>query len=281
MKIVTGGVPRTIQERFGVSYGAHPKKGGLSSYREAIACSLVLHAEKSKEFSSYLRSALHDFFLSRGKPVHADALRAFPASEENGFELLLPKTDDVAVARITWFLNYTSVSSSNAFPVFEKSVLILAKWAAERETTEPSPAPKNVVLGIKIGVLPIGLMGRMKIEEKMPIIARSDFLSGTTSVVLAKEAVRTSAGVLEQVFRAAYGQTRLIEPEISEWFTGEREAIFYAADTENIRAFLAELRRLFVAHSFIEDENGVALLAVNPSINFSSLELQWDMKELE
>lgn len=280
MKTVIGGAPRTIKGNFGVLSGAHPKRGGLSSYREAIAHSLILYAEKSTEFSSHLRSVLHNFFLSHEKPVRDD-VRAFSASEENGFELLLPKTDNAAVARIAWFLNYTSASSSNAFPVSEKSIQTLANWAAGWKTTEPSPAPKNVVLGIKIGVLPIGLMGHMKTEEKMPIIARSDFLSRTASIVLAKEAVRTSAGVLEQAFRAAYGQTRLIEPETSDWFTGERESIFYTADAKHIRAFMAELRRLSVSHSFVEDEDGVVLLAVNPSINFSSLELQWDMKEVE
>lgn len=282
MKTVTCGVSRKIKGNFGVRYDAHPKKGGLISYREAIARSLMLHAEKSKEFSRYLHSALCDFFLSHGKPdEQVDVRSAFLASEESGFELLLPKTDDAAVARIAWFLNYTSASSSNAFPVSEKSIQTLANWAAGWKTTEPSPAPKNVVLGIKIGVLPIGLMGHMKTEEKMPIIARSDFLSRTASIVLAKEAVRTSAGVLEQAFRAAYGQTRLIEPETSDWFTGDREAIFYTANARSIRAFLVELRRLSVAYSFVEDENGIALLAVNPSINFSSLELQWDMKEVE
>lgn len=263
-------------------YDAHPKKGGLISYREAIAHSLILHAEKSKEFSRYLHSALCDFFLSHGKPdEQVDVRSAFLVSEENGFELLLPKTDDAAVARIAWFLNYTSISSSNIFSVSEKPILLLTKWAAEWKTTEPSPSPKNIVLGIKIGVLPIGLMGHMKTEEKIPIIARSDFLSRTATVTLAKEAVRTSAGVLEQAFRAAYGQMRLIEPEINDWFTGEREAIFYTADARSIRAFLAELRRLSVAHSFVEDENGIALLAVNPSINFSSLELQWNVKQVE
>lgn len=274
MNIVTGGAPRIRKGDFGQRYGAHPEKEESISYKEAVVRSLVLYAEKSKEFSNYLHSALYEFFLSHEKPVQDGVRDVRLSSEESGFKLLLPKTDDVAVGRVSWFLNSASLSPRD-FSASEKSIVLLANWA----TTEPSPAPKNVVLGVKIGVLPIGLMGHMKIEEKMPLIARSDFFSRTAPVVLAKEAVRTSAGVIEQVLRAAYGQMRLIEPEVSDWLTGEREAIFYTADPKNIRAFIAELRRLFIAHSCVEDENGVALLAVNPSINLSSLELQWNMKQ--
>ncbi|MBI2120328.1 MAG: hypothetical protein HYT94_01750 [Parcubacteria group bacterium] len=251
---------------------------GLVSYPEAVAQSLILHAEKDAEFSEWLRSTLDDFLLFYEIPMRRShgASGIFSNPERSGSELLLPRMHTDAIARTSWLL--ANILYTDDVSVYEKPITLLAGWTAEQGAPEPSPAPKNVVLGLKIGVLPIGLMGHMKIEEKMPIIARNDFLSRTDAVTLSKEAVWAGAGVLEQAFRAADGQARLLEPEISDWFTGEREAIFYTADAKSIREFLEELERLSIAYSAVEDENGPALLAVNPSINFSSLEPLWNMK---
>lgn len=223
------------------------------AYSEHVARSLIAYAEASDDFRAIL------FHLTR----HIDTVPEGAGLPDSDASLIMPTGTESAVRRTKWLLE------SDTLPRAKEACAALAAWCGERERQEP----KAIVLGIKIGVAPLGILGKMKAEEKMPIVIRSD-IRGTGAEELAGMLVKASTSVASRAFMLAGGNARQVEPEVADWFFGEKEMTLFFGDTTQMQALLAELGKLKAVHAVYSDESGPAVIAMSPAVQCSALELE-------
>jgi hypothetical protein len=230
-------------------------KGGDSlslgfMYSESLALGVLLFAQASPSF----KQSLSEYVYPKNTPLKAPTIpRILP--------LLVPEDEHVAKKRVTWVLQNGS----------EEAQLILQEAVKDR----PFDEPKAVVLGITIGALPIGVLGHDKPGKKVTVISHT---TETNVESLIENGVRSSLTLLERVVHDARGDLRKVDPDMTDWFFGEKKLEFYKASRETIAELERELSSLDIPHATLSDEHGPVSIAVSPAINPETLTLDWDLE---
>jgi hypothetical protein len=235
------------------------------SYTEILAASLIQYAQNDAEFADHLHS------LIEGLTNESEISTESPSTEL--ISIVLPSSRESAVRRADWLAD---ALERQALPHAHKAHALLNAWGIHRAQDDP----EAVILGIKIGVMPIGIMGEQKLQEQMPIIARKDIVadSGTQFTNLVTHA---SLSTLTRALDQVKGDARSLEPEMGDWFYGEKTLKYYEATEAQISSIVAELEKVHVIHALATDEHGPAVLAMSPAVNSVYPEAHWDLKPIE
>jgi hypothetical protein len=223
-------------------------------YPEALAFGLLLFAERNPSFKETLSFHIPP---PKNRPSTRDSL-------PKAITLLYPKDEITALERATWIMKNGTTESRS----------ILAEALKDR----PYESPKAVVLGITIGVMPIGIMGHDKPGKKVTVISL-DTLQDNESII--KGATKVSLNLLERSIQEAQGELNKIDPDMNDWFFGEKTLDFYKASKSTINEIMVDLNELDVPYTMVHDENGAIMLAVSPAINPETLSLDYDIEEIK
>lgn len=235
------------------------------TYSEALAVSLVLFARKDKDFSSILKKLVHK--LSNISSVKSQ-LRSI-----DGVEILIPQDINTAMRRAEWLVGKI-VENAPRRGLWRAS-RVLTSWAGEKELE----SPKQIVIGITIGIIPGLTLGNIRRKVTMKIIIRCDLAERTDCNVM-HMVNKASCGIVERAIRTARGHAGKLEPEVSDWLFGDKEMSFYSADEKTLHKVGKELSRLDIPHIEVEDGGGMAVLAVSPAVNSEYIEASWKLELL-
>jgi len=222
-------------------------------YSESLALGLFLYAQKNPSFREILE-----------QHVHPSALKISVETVPASVPLLYPESETVALKRATWIQKYGTKQS--------RAIL------AEAIKDKPYESPKAVVLGITIGILPIGIMGHDKPGGKVTVISLNTLKERKS---LTQGGTRTSLSLLERSIKEAGGELKKVDPDMSDWFFGEKTIEFFSAERKTIKSLIKELETLDVPHTHISDEHGATTLAISPAINPETLSLDWDIEKIK
>jgi hypothetical protein len=135
-------------------------------------------------------------------------------------------------------------------------------------------------MGFKVGVIPVGIMGHTKMHEDMPILIREDLYEKEKDLV-GELMVRASSSLSANAIMLANRDVSRLEPELADWFFGEKNiARFTGTDTE-LTSVMDELREKKILFSATYDETGPAVVALHPIVQSSFLELEHDLEHIE
>ncbi len=221
-------------------------------YSESLALGLLLYAQANQSFKNMLAEHV---FPNEGQLQTPPVPKTLP--------LLVPQDKITAQKRATWVLKHGS----------KEAVQILQEAVKDK----PYESPKAVVLGITLGVLPVGVLGHDKPGKKVTVISKKD-VSDTESII--QGGLRCSLNLLERSIHNAGGELQKIDPDMSDWFFGEKNLEFFKASQDTIGNMYRELSELDVPHALITDEHGPTMIAVSPAINPETLTLDWDLEKI-
>lgn len=237
----------------------------IMSHAERLALSLIAYAHDDEAFASHLQALVAGF--SRSTVTYGETFDASLMTQHE--PLLTPSTYEHAIRRADWLADQIERQS---LPESPKALALLSVWGISRTLDEP----KAIVLGLKIGVMPIGIFGEQKLQEKMPIIARADVLRGSVTTFTDLTA-RASLSALHKALDQVSGNARLLEPEMGDWLYGEKGLTYYEASATQIETIHKELGNTTVINALVSDEDGPAVLAMSPSVNSDYPEAHWDL----
>ena len=248
----------------------HKKTSTDSSlgYSEALALSLVSHAKKDKEFAHYLKSAVSRNLRS-SSPVQRIRI------QRNIAALALPDSD-AATRRANWLIGQVK---ERATPGAFEAEKILAAFAQGAPEEYPKQVPLTV--GMLRIIIPGITMGRFKKKETMTIIIERNIARKNKKTMgLPQMVSRASLGVMRQALNHASRDTGNIEPEIADWFYGERKLMLYKTSEEELLKIKKELNELGVIYSLVKREGNPAVLAVSPAVDSAWQSKCWNIKPL-
>lgn len=191
-------------------------------------------------------------------PAHGHAPRAATAP----LRALLPRDPTAAHMRTAWLMG--TVLPERLAGCREVRTH-LAWWAYAR----PHEEPKAIVLGIEIGVLPIGIMGKMKRKrEPMTVFLRDDGPPPLHTTI--REATTLTHTLVERALTMARGRTALLEPEMGDWLFGDKPTAYYrapAAVLTDLAAHLDVLDAPYAPFAAVRDAAGaITMLATPPTV---------------
>lgn len=233
-------------------------------YGEALADALICYAQSNERFAHTLLKLL------KRLPSSHQAYARLEARE--GIQILIPSDVRAAARRAEWLI---SRIVENSIPGAQQALAMLTAYAAEK----PAEDSKQLIIGIVGFAIPGITLGYWDKKERMLIIVRQD-LSDNATFDVSRSVTQASIGVLQRAFEMAGGDTRKLEPEIADWFFGERAMTFCAADPAELSRIVHELQSLDIIHSVMEKEAKPAIVAVSPVINRTSERMRWKVKLL-
>jgi len=240
--------------------GRSTDRDATPAYSELVAQTLIAFAEHDAEFRNTLLALTAHLPTPEGAPAPLPDLAT---------DILTPTHTEAATKRALWLLE------SDDLPDLSRAYEALAHWHAAQHELDP----QAIVLGIKVGVLPIGIFGHHKLETQMPIIIRRDIYAGK-SEKLGDMMVKSSTSVISQSIMLAGNDINKTEPEALDWFFGAKDTQIFTAMSSQMEKLISDLKRLRVAHSILSDEVGVAIIATSPVVHGPTLELEYDLKQL-
>ncbi len=231
----------------------HTKQVQFLSYYEALAFSLIDFAEKNTTFSQWLSSSVGAFTL--------DTFENFTSvvPQPHHVNIFTLHDEQQAVRRAQWIFWLHDNSNRDTLP----AMTLLSNWAHAHEWEEP----KAVVLGIEIGVLPIGIMGKMKRKHHpIDILINTKKLQALSKADIAKTSVALTGEIVQKGLIRAKGNANLLEPELGDWFFGEKTVVLYGADKNTLTLIHDTLIKANAPISLQRDTNGISAIAIPPTI---------------
>ncbi|MEX0931752.1 MAG: hypothetical protein WDZ88_03300 [Candidatus Paceibacterota bacterium] len=225
-----------------------------------IALGIIKVAEKKPEFAKRL------YYTVSSNPHIASSKPALTSLNTN--PLLVPENEESALERIDWLLAHIELQLSTG--VAHASSLL---WQFKKtfEVTQP----KDVLFGI-VGFAVIGpTLGLIQKRKKTPlsIIVREDVLENDhvdhTQII-----TRISLEVFERALSHAHGSTRMIEPEVRNWFYGDKNLARHCATQKTLRTIQKELHASGIPFAIENDEKGVSHIAISPVANMSGYNIE-------
>lgn len=243
----------------------HPAYG--YGYGLALTRSLLIYAEHDAYFEKILLLLLQQLGFPTNKQKYApEALRA-----KRYDELFMLSDQKDALQRMEWVIERTRARDLPDALIAERT---LSSWVSER-TKE---SPKAIVIGIVVGVVPPVGLGHLNRKKKMSLIVERAV--SRDAGLLATCAAEASLGLLLDALVRAKGDTKKFEPEIADWFFGERAVELYVTNEpvlDNIKKELAELSAIYYP---IEDGGHMTAIAISPVTNSLLQEIHWDIEPL-
>lgn len=234
------------------------------SYGEALTLSLIEYAEAHKKFAEVLRGLV--FHL----PRNVD--RGVGAYRERDVRILVPEDADDALRRATWLLPRIEEERT---PEYNRAAAILVDWAGTRREEEP----KQIVVGVVQVAIPGITLGKIKRRRKVLLFVRPD-VAERKDFEMSRRVSEATLGLLAGALEEAGGNVYELEPEVGDWFFGERETAFFAADEKELVRIGKELEELDVLHFTTEENGRDAVLAVSPAVNSAYAATVWNAQPI-
>jgi hypothetical protein len=192
-----------------------------------------------------------------------------------GYKVFLPLQDEKqALRRAVWLLElHTKQHNQHTIPAIE----VLTHWANIREREEP----KAFILGLILGVEPFGLWGEPNTKHHpVDIIVRDTVVKKIKKTQLAKMSVALTSEIIQKGLIEVNGNANLLEPELSDWFFGDKTVVFYSADTETLSSIESAIHDAHAPNALRSDTDGTTFLAVGPTIYINDLSESDKLEEI-
>lgn len=243
----------------------HPTYG--YGYGLALARSLILYADHD----TYFKKIFLLILLQLGYPTHSAEPSRGPYRPTKQDELFILSDQKEAMQRMEWIIERTESGELPDKYAIERS---LSYWVREYAKEDP----KAVVIGLVVGVVPPVGLGHLTRKKKMSLIV--EHAIGGKPELMASCAVEASLGVIREALMRANGNTKKFEPEIADWFFGDRAVGVYGADEPTLRAIKLELAELSAVYHVLEDGEHMTAIAISPVVNGLIQEIHWDIEPL-
>jgi hypothetical protein len=226
------------------------------TYAEHLVRGLLTFAEHNEVFADWLHLRLFESSI----PFEETLL----VTREHQFALM-PTSLEQAVARALWLVGRVEAQAIEGYSTVGK---LLSGFARIREYEEP----KAIVLGLEIGVLPIGLMGKMKSRrEPMNVIIRDSFFHTVSPGELTRQVTSLTHHIIERALIDAQGSTAHLEPEIGDWLFGDKQLSLFHADEATMRTLGAFLEVHHLPYAYHTEEDEYALIVPSPTLYLADL----------
>jgi len=243
----------------------HTNTTHTCSYLCHYTQALLAYADQHKEFADWLLAHIPDYTTAGAQTE--DYQTVVPS--------LIPQSDEAAQRRTQWLLNEVALA-----PQAEREHVYatLAKWSHAR----PYEKPKAVVLGITIGVLPVGLFGEVKRKhEPMAVIVRRDLRERIGAPAFLRDITKLTTGVVELGLHQADGHTARLEPELGDWLFGEKTITLYTAPHSSLKKIEQQLAGLRAPHAVSRTEQGtVEAIAMTPAFYAGDLDVAETLEQI-
>ena len=238
-------------------------------YGEALGLSLVLFAEHHKGFAKILENIVFDFSPDAKEevpffinPVLARRLR-----------ILVPRDERSALQRVEWLRR---ALATHALSDAKEACAVLAAWAR----TRTHESPKQIIIGLAVGIIPGVTLGRLMKRETMTIIIRRDLARDLNLEVL-RLVTDASHEILKNHLTRSGGNAYQLEPEVGDWFFGDRALSLYTGNPEKLKGMIKELDEVNVPYKTMLLNDRIAVVAVSPVANFASECDRFELEPLE
>lgn len=238
---------------------------GAGYYSVALAKSLIVFAAYDKHFGDYLEKRVQKELDTKasGKSEYSGEL----------IQLLLPQTRTQAELRTNWLIRRIQAGT---IPGCQEAERELVNFVADKE----APNPKQIVVGIAATSIPGVTLGRISKKVSMSVIVDKDNPPGT-DIELAEKTVALSHQILFSSIESAGGDLRQLEPEVGDWFFGEKETRFYQASRQELERIESEVKGLGIPYAVSGKSEGRPVLALSPVVNSAFEREYWQIEAWE
>lgn len=234
------------------------------SYSESLAISLIDYARHQPHFATFLRQAVAHFSshdIPRiAKPVY------YP-------DILAPGDIGTAKRRTKWLGEQLA---NHQVPGAQPAIFRLATWAAVKPREYP-----QIVIGITPGAIPGITLGRLKIKFTTMTVIIAEQKAKNLTPALLKKILATSLEILSRSFQMVAGNVTNLEPEVGNWFTGERRLALYTADQQTLADIAVELDYFDLVYAKASEEDRLKVLAITPAANQAYLASRYALQPLD
>lgn len=231
-----------------------------NTYLEYCVLGLLQYADRDASYAGWL----HGLISSRVPEFKSSSSQSAGYGVE--FDAVYtPRHGEIAERRTVWLMHELEFAPRHTREVM---YAYLHDWAKTREE------PRAIVLGITIGVLPVGLMGEWKRKtEPMSILVDTAGLHTLHSLSFTQTVATISHGVVERGLHRAQGSTRRLEPELADWLFSDKRILFYRTSQEALVSIHKSLEHFQILHASARAESGaLRAIAVSPSIFVEDLD---------
>lgn len=221
------------------------------SYAMTVAASLLHYAQANAGFASQLWQLI---VTLPGVPFDGAIHRPDPTAAR----LILPQQLEAAQRRASWLIEQLD---GDRLEGATEARQLLQQWAAHHPQADPSP----LVVGMMAVAIPGITLGRISRRVAMACLLRRDVPAGRKFDV-ARLVTQATHGVLNAALHQVGGELGQLEPEVADWFFGERPLAFYAAKRDQLGTIVGELTAGGIAHAAVEDGGATAVLAISPAV---------------
>jgi hypothetical protein len=239
-------------------------KTNTLSYIEYLAHSLIDFAQKHESFASWLSG-----IIPHTKETHREALCVVGTTP---FRII---DEPHGVARAQWLME---VVMQKQLPASKEALKVLQTWGQSRERTEP----KAVVLGVKYGVLPIGILGNPKVKNHpMNVVVSDDVISRSTKTSLLQDTTTLSHTIVAESLIRARGNMGHIEPELNDWLFGEKYLRLFSAKQNGIAKLLRYVKEWDIPHSTRSKDDRTTHIALHPVLYLGDVPFASELKKMK
>jgi len=233
------------------------------SYGYNIALALLEYAQKNILFAWELKkltSKLPDSYINS---AHKQL------NKKN--ELLTPSDKLTAMKRSYWLAERIN---NNSFFDTEEIISVLKNGVKNFKLS----TPQQLVIGIVGLAIPGPTLGIISTKKKFTMIFNPGFAK-LSKTEIAKKSVQMSLEFMKKSIIKAKKLENL-DPDISDWFFGDKETNFYIATNQQIKNIKNRLEELGIPNV---ETNSIdqKILAVSPALNAYHMEILWKIKKLE
>jgi hypothetical protein len=220
-------------------------------YGVTLAGSLIRYADMAPEFTEHLLR-----FAATLPPARQEV----PVLTAPDAELVLPTSTEHAIVRMLWLMLRLT---SDSLPGAAQATDMLAAWAHEQQ----QPDRRQLIVGVVKVAIPGITLGRLSRKaDAMSVLLRPDVLH-TARRTLLNGTLKTVLNTFGQAMQLADGNLRNLEPEMLDWFLGEKDIAFYTAPPETLARAARELDQMDVPHAGAIDRHGYGILAISPAVS--------------
>ena len=232
----------------------HKKTKNSPNYYECTAHSLTHFADKNASFASWLYHAI---------PVQKNTARN--KMHRASHTITIPN-ERYAVRKTAWLIEQ---SQKHNVPAHQQVLDILYTWKQAQE----NPEPKAIILGLIMTDAPFGLVGQPKKKHHpMDIIISNTVYTKTSKHSLAQTATTLSHEVLQKSILRAKGNIQDIEPELADWFFGEKKIVFHRTSLSVIKKLKKELQDLKASFAIQKKTENIECIAISPEVYLQDLQ---------
>ena len=225
-------------------------KTNTTSYLEGVTYGVIAFADQDEVFRTWLLSRL----------PHVTDITTTLYTQKPFHPIYTVPDAHTALRRSEWLLETLETKHENQQ---QHLLSVLTQWANEQGKTNPSV----IVLGLKYGVLNYGIFGHPKRRfEPLNIIVRDDVAQSVNKAALGKLSVTLSHEILQISLLRNNGNIELLEPELSDWFFGDKTIVYKCGDKEILNTLASILRKNDAPHITRNDSKGITAIAIHPSV---------------